>query len=197
MGGLLTSRLSPIGKEFFVSQSAVSIRYTSALIDAAQDSGVLHRVEADARAVLDLLRDSEDLREFVADPVMQSEQKHAILNNLLAGKIQDVTLRFLLVLCNNRRERILPELLSDFLSVLEDRRGEATAQLTVAAPLSSDQEARLVAKLSTYSGKRVKLETTVDKHVKAGFAVRLGDRVFDGTLTTQLNRLRQRLAKIR
>ena len=77
-----------------MSQSAVSIRYTSALIDAAQESGVLDRVEADVQALLDLLHASEDLREFVADPMMRSEQKRAVLNNLLAGKIEDITLRF-------------------------------------------------------------------------------------------------------
>lgn len=177
-----------------MSQSAVSIRYTRALIDAAQDRGVLAQVEADVQALLDLLRASEDLRAFVADPMMQAEQKRAVLSELLAGKIGDITLRFLLLLCDKRRERMLPELLADFLSALEDRRGQATAQLAVAAPLSSEQEARLVAKLSAYSGKQVKLETTVDERLKAGFVVRLGDRVFDGTLATQLNRLRQRLA---
>lgn len=177
-----------------MSQSAVSIRYTSALIDAAQDRGVLDRVEADVQALLDLLHASEDLRAFVADPMMQAEQKRAVLNELLAGKIGDITLRFLLLLCDKRRERMLPELLADFLSALEDRRGQATAQLAVAAPLSSEQEARLIAKLSAYSGKQVKLETTVDERLKAGFVVRLGDHVFDGTLATQLNRLRQRLA---
>lgn len=176
-----------------MSQSAVSIRYTSALIDAAQESGVLDRVEADVQALSDLLRASEDLRGFVADPMVQSAQKRAVLNNLLAGKIEDITLRFLLLLCDNRRERVLPELLSDFLSVLEDQRGQATAQVTVAAPLSTEQETQLIAKLSTYSGKQVRLETTIDEQLKAGFVVRLGDRVFDGTLATQLNRLRQRL----
>ncbi|MCE2435281.1 MAG: F0F1 ATP synthase subunit delta, partial [Candidatus Latescibacteria bacterium] len=72
-----------------MSQSAVSIRYTSALIDAAQESGVLDRVEADVQALLALLHASEDLRGFVADPMMGSEQKRAVLNKLLAGKIED------------------------------------------------------------------------------------------------------------
>ena len=184
----------PRVREFVVSPSAVSIRYTRALIDAARDSDALDLVEADVQALLDLLRASEDLREFVADPMIQSDRKRAVLNELLAGKIQGITLRFLLLLCDKGRERMLPELLADFLSALEDRRGRATAQLAVAAPLSSEQEARLIAKLSTHSGKQVKLETTVDRRLKAGFVVRLGDRVFDGTLATQLDRLRQRLA---
>ena len=177
-----------------MSQSAVSIRYTEALIDAAEDVGVLDQVADDVQALLDLVRASEDLRAFIADPMMQAEQKRTVLNNLLAGKVQDVTLRFLLLLCDNHRERILPELLADFITTLEDRRGVAIAQVTVASSLSSDQETQLVAKLSAYSGKQVRLETTVDESLKAGFIARIGDQVFDGTLATQLNRLRHRLA---
>jgi len=55
------------------------------------------------------------------------------------------------------------------------------------------QEKQLADKLSVYSGKQVRLETTVDAGLKAGFIARLGDQVFDGTLATQLNRLRQQL----
>jgi len=177
-----------------VSQSAVSVRYTEALIEAAEEVGALEQVEDDFQALLELVRASGDLRAFVADPMMRSEQKRTVLNNLLSGKVQDVTLRFLLLLCDNHRERILPELLADFLTVLEDRRGVATAQVTVASPLSSEQETQLVAKLSAHSGKKVRLETTVDESLKAGFIARIGDQVFDGTLATQLNRLRHRLA---
>ncbi len=177
-----------------MSQSAVSVRYTDALVEAAQERGVLDDFESDVQALLNLLRDSRDLSDFVADPMILSEQKRTVLNNLLSGKIQDVTLRFLLLLCDNHRERYLAELLADFLVVLEDRRGIATAQVRVASPLSSEQETQLVTKLMAHSGKQVRLETTVDESLKAGFIARIGDQVFDGTLATQLNRLRHRLA---
>ena len=176
-----------------MSQSAVSVRYTEALADAGQERGVLDDVESDVQALLNLLRESRDLADFVADPMIRSEQKRTVLNNLLSGKVQDVTLEFLLLLCDNHRERHTDELLADFLTVLEDRRGMATAQVTVAAPLSSEQETQLVAKLSAHSGKQVRLEMTVDERLKAGFIARIGDQVFDGTLATQLNRLRHRL----
>ena len=58
---------------------------------------------------------------------------------------------------------------------------------------SSEQEKQLSDKLSVYSGKQVRLETTIDAGLKAGFIARLGDQVFDGTLAMQLNRLRQQL----
>ena len=103
-------------------------------------------------------------------------------------------MNFLLLLCDNHRERILEELLADFLTAIEAHSGIVTAYVTVAHVLSSDQEKNLIEKLSIYSGKQVRLETTIDEGLKAGFIARLGDQVFDGTLATQLNRLRHRLA---
>lgn len=177
-----------------MSQSTVSVRYIEALIDAAQERQVLDRVADDVQALLGLFRESEELSAFVADPMMRSERKRTVLDSLLSGKVQDITLNFILLLCDNHREHILKELLADFLSVLDERRGILTAYVTVASALSSEQETQLANKLSGYSGKQVRLETTIDAGLKAGFIARLGDQVFDGTLATQLNRLRQRLA---
>jgi len=176
-----------------VSQSTVSVRYIEALIDAAQERQVLDRVADDVQALLGLFRESQELATFVADPMMRSERKRTVLNSLLSGKIQEVTLNFVLLLCDKHREHVIEELLADFLSVLEERRGILTAYVQVASALSSEQEKQLADKLSVYSGKQVRLETTVDAGLKAGFIARLGDQVFDGTLATQLNRLRQQL----
>jgi len=177
-----------------VSQSAVAARYIEALIDAAEERGALDKVTDDVQALSNLLSESKELSTFVADPMMLSERKRTVLNGLLAGKVHEVTLNFLLLLCDKHRVRMLEELLANFLTVLEERRGVVTAYVTVAESLSSEQEKQLGDKLSAYSGKEVRLETTIDKSLKAGFIARLGDQVFDGTLATQLNRLKQRLA---
>ena len=176
-----------------MSPSTVSVRYTEALIDAAQERQVLDNVVDDVQALLDLFRESEALSTFIADPMMRSDRKRTVLNSLLSGKIQDISLNFILLLCDNHREHIFKELLADFLSIQEERRGILTAYVTIASALSSEQEEQLANKLSAYSGKQVRLETTLDEGLKAGFIARLGDQVFDGTLATQLNRLRKRL----
>lgn len=176
-----------------MSQSVVSVRYADALLDAAEERGVLNDVVGDVQAVLDLLRQSKDLAAFVADPMMQSGRKRTVLNSLLSGKVQGVTLNFLLLLCDNHRERLLKDILANVLVEYDARQGVVTAQVTVAEALTSEQETRLIDKLSAYSGKKVRLETTVDSGLRAGFIARLGDQVFDGTLATQLKRLKQRL----
>jgi F-type H+-transporting ATPase subunit delta len=176
-----------------VSQSAVAVRYAEALIEAAQEKNALDAVSSDVEGLLNLLRESEDLAQFVADPMMRSDQKQRILSNLFKGKVNDLTCNFLVVLCQNRRERLLKEILAGFITVLDDRQGIAKAQVTSATPLTSEQEEKLAARLSAFSGKKVNLETTIDASLKAGFVARLGDQVFDSTLATQLKRMQRQL----
>jgi F-type H+-transporting ATPase subunit delta len=169
------------------------MRYAESLIEAAQEKGVLDAVASDVAGLLNLLQESKDLRDFVTDPMRRSSQKQQILNSLFEGRMGALTLNFLTVLCDNRRERMLQEILAAFTTVQDQRQGIVRAQVTSAKPLSSEQKDRLTAKLAAFSGKKVLLETTINESLKAGFVARLGDQVFDSTLSTQLKRLQRQL----
>lgn len=176
-----------------MSQSAVCTRYVEALIEAAETRRVLDRVAADVEGLLSLFRASKDLRDFASDAMFRPDQKKQVLHNLFSGQLDEVTLNFLMVLCDNRRERLLVEMLSAFQAVMDVRRGIATAQVISAQPLTSEQRERLIARLSALSGKQVRLEVSEDAGLKAGFIARMGDLVLDGTMTTQLRRLQRHL----
>jgi len=176
-----------------LSQTAVSQRYSEALFGAAEERDMLDQVEEEAGAILDLMQESTELSDFLANPMIPSAQKQVFIRTLLTGKVSDVMLNFLLVVCSRQRERVLKEILEGFQTFMEAQRGIVTAQVRSAIALSSEQQTQLSARLSAYAGKQVRLETEVDEGLKAGFIARLGDQVFDGTLEMQLNRLRQRL----
>ena len=176
-----------------MSQTLVSKRYIDALVGAAEERDVLNQVEEEAQAILELIQESSDLQDFFKNPMIPSDQKQTFVQSLLTGKVSDVMLNFLVVICARQRERFLKEILEDFLRFLEDRRGVTTAQVRSASRLSSEQEGVLAHRLSAFSGKQVKLETQVDDSITAGFVATLGDQVFDGTLETQLHRLRRKL----
>jgi F-type H+-transporting ATPase subunit delta len=163
-------------------------------MEAAEERGVLDGVQEDAQALHRLIRESEDLQGFLADPLIHPEQKQAAFRALFSGKVTDLTLSFLLLLGEKRRERLLESILEGFLDLLDERRGIATAQVRSASVLTSEQEERLAQRLSAFSGKQVRLEVEVDDGLRAGFVARMGDQVFDGTVEAQLNRLRRRLA---
>lgn len=176
-----------------MSRIGVSTRYTQALVSAAEERGELDPVRQDVQGLLELVRESEELRAFVADPLVHSEQKSSVFRALLSGKVHDLTLDFLVLLCEKRRERILEGILEDFLEFMDERQGVATARVRSACVLTDEQQERLAKRLSEHSGKQVRLEVEVDEGLRAGVVARLGDTVYDGTLDAQLNRLRHRL----
>ena len=177
-----------------MNETPVSLRYANALIGAAEDKDILDQVRDDISGILDLIQESKDLCDFLADPLIHPAQKVAAFKTLFSGKVDDLTLGFLVLLCEKRREKTLEGISRGFLALLDERRGVVTAEVRSAQRLSEEQQARLSERLSAYSGKEVRLEIEVDEGLKAGFVARLGDQVFDGSLDSQLSRLRQGLA---
>ena len=88
-----------------MNRSGVSQRYIEALAGAAEERGVLDEIQADVEGLSDLLASSEDLTSYVADPLILPEQKRKAFTGLFQGKVQDLTLNFLLLLCEKRREK--------------------------------------------------------------------------------------------
>ena len=176
-----------------MNETPVAMRYARALIQAAEERDALERVREDLEGLRDLIRESEDLRAFLGDPLIYPEQKRTAVRRLFSGRIGDLTLNFLLLLCDKRRERGLDGIIRAFLALLDDRRGLITAHVRSARELSQEQRTRLAQRLSAWSGKQVRLDVEVDEGLRAGFVTRMGDHVFDATLEAQLNRMRQRL----
>jgi F-type H+-transporting ATPase subunit delta len=176
-----------------LSNIAVTNRYAKALLDAAEVRDALDRVADDGRGLQALIRGSEELRGYLADPLIHPAKKASVLQSIFQGKVHEVTLSFLRVLCEKRRERSLADILGRFLEVLDERRGMVTARVRSSSGLSEEQQQRLAERLSGHSGKQVRLEVEVDEGLKAGFVARLGDTVYDGSLEAQLARLRRTL----
>ena len=86
-------------------------------------------------------------------------------------------------------------ILQAFLELVDLKAGRVVAQVISAVPLSDAQQADLVQQLSDYSGAEVRLELSEDSTIKGGIIVRLGDTVFDGSVATQLQRLKSLLAR--
>ena len=82
-----------------------------------------------------------------------------------------------------------------FSGIVDEAAGRLVAKVTTAVPITPEQEERLSGQLSAYSGKQVRLETTTDAQIQGGFIVQLDDTVFDASVASQLQRLKQQLAK--
>lgn len=168
-------------------------RYAATLLDAAEETGVLDGVRRDVEGVLETVTESNDLVEFLDNPLYSAEIQHKALVAIFDGKVQGLTLNFLSLMAQRRRASLLLQVLSAFLELVEEGEGVVSAEVVSAVALTDDQQERLRGRLSTYTGKKVRLESQVDPSLRGGVVAKVGDTVFDGSLNTHLERLRRHL----
>ncbi len=179
------------------SVSGVAERYASALFDLAKDELRLISVESDLNKVRDLLNESADLRRMVASPVFSAEeQERAIAAVLERAGIGGLVGNFVRLVARNRRLFALPGILTAFQSLMARDRGEATAQVTSAQPLTEDQKNELKTVIRDRLGKTVTIEAKVDPAILGGLIVKVGSRMIDTSLRTKLMTMKTHLKEV-
>ena len=176
-------------------ETRIAKPYAQALYSAATEQDILDQIVADVNQILQLIQDSEDFDQFLTNPILSPQFKSEMFQQLLSETVHPLTLNFLLLLALKQRERSLVAILQMFLEIVDLQAGRVVAQVTSAVPLTDAQKTTLSQQLSDYSGAEVRLELNEDTAIQGGVIVRLGDTVFDGSIISQLQRMRTLLAR--
>ncbi len=176
-------------------ETRIAKPYAQALYSAATEQDILDQIITDVNQILQLTQDSEDFDQFLTNPILSPQFKSEMFQQLLSETVHPLTLNFLLLLALKQRERSLVAILQMFLEIVDVQAGRVVAQVTSAVPLTDAQKATLSQQLSDYSGAEVRLELNEDTAIQGGVIVRLGDTVFDGSIISQLQRMRTLLAR--
>ena len=171
--------------------SGVAGRYASALFDLADSARALDQVAQDLTSFRNLVGESADLARLIGSPIIGREiQGKALLAVLDAAGIQGLTRNFVGTVAANGRARELPAMASAFLAELARRRGETTAIVTSAVPLSAAQMQQLTDKLrGILGGAKVSIDAQVNPDILGGLVVKVGSRLFDSSIRSKLQRL--------
>ena len=173
------------------SVSGVSGRYATALFELARDEKSIDAVKADLDRFATMLADSAELRRLVRSPVFSAgEQTRALAAVLEKAGISGISANFLRVLTVNRRLFAVSEVIRAFRALVAKFKGEATADVTVAEPLSDKNLDALKTALKSVTGKDVALDVNVDPSIIGGLVVKLGSRMVDSSLRTKLNSIK-------
>jgi F-type H+-transporting ATPase subunit delta len=190
----LPARQRGLGEAFDVSTSAtsgVAGRYASALFELADNAKSLDQVAQDLTAFRTMANESPELSRLLASPVIgRDAQSKALLAILDAAGIKGLTRSFIGTVAANGRARELIAMATAFLAELASRRGETTASVTSAVPLSPQQLEQLGASLrSVLGGAKVSIDARVEPEILGGLVVKVGSRLFDSSIRSKLQRL--------
>lgn len=179
------------------SISGIAERYAASLFDLALEARTLDAVEKELARFDDLLRGSDDLMRLVRSPVFSADDQlkaiDAILKKAGIGGLGGNLIR---VMTRNRRLFVAPAVLGAFRKLLATHRGEETAEVTVAHPLTAAQTAELSKTLNGVIGKDVSIHATVDPSILGGMIVKIGSRQIDTSLRTKLSSLKLALKEV-
>ena len=169
-------------------------RYAVTLLEAADETGATAAVQRDVERLLETVRQSGELAEFLANPLADGQAQANALRELFSGKVEVLTLNFLRLMAVRGRASVIDAALGNFLDQVAEREGIISAEVRSAVALSEEQCQRLRERLEHRSGRTVRLDVQVDASLRGGAIVRVGDTVFDGSVNTYLERLQARLA---
>jgi F-type H+-transporting ATPase subunit delta len=177
-----------------VIDTTLAKRYAKALVEIGQERNALDKYGDSLTALCDLMETSKDFREILINPVFTVEDKKAISGRVISKMEADpMVSNFVNLLIDRKRIDQLPGIAAAFGEMLDEIRGITRAEVVSAVPLAEDELGRVTGALSEISGKQAHVTTTVDPRLIGGLYAKVGDMVFDGTIRTQLNQLKESL----
>jgi F-type H+-transporting ATPase subunit delta len=171
-------------------QASLAGRYATALFDLAREAKSIDAVESSLAKVRAALDESDDFRGLVNSPIVaRGDAAKAIAATAESMKLDGTTRNFLGVLAQNRRLSQLPQIIRAYRSLAANHRGETTAEVASAHPLTDDQVVELKKQLRARVGRDVNVDLSVDPSLLGGLVVRLGSQMIDSSIKTRLNTL--------
>jgi F-type H+-transporting ATPase subunit delta len=170
--------------------SGLAGRYATALYELADEAKQLDAVAADLARLKTMLEESAELQRLVSSPLISREQQAKAMDALVTqAGIGELTRRFVGTVAGNRRLFALRSIITAFNQMLADRRGELTAEVTSAKPLSTQQVEAVNSALRAAVGRKVTMDLKVDPRLLGGLKVKVGSRLIDASLASKLQRL--------
>lgn len=167
---------------------AVARRYADALFEVAQEHGWLDELEKDLDTCAALFGEHEQLQMLFSHPRFSSSDKKQVLAAVLGEAVKKQTMNLLKLLIDRDRFDLLDEIREEYVRFANEARGIEDAVVTTAAPLDEKEIQTLAQELGEKLEKKLRLQTKVNPELIGGLHVKIGTRVYDGSIRGKLSR---------
>jgi F-type H+-transporting ATPase subunit delta len=176
-----------------VRGSTVARNYAEALFELGERHAAHDSFAQSVATLAELLESDRRIRQFLEIPKIEASAKKQAVREALTGKVAPLFLNFVLVVIDNRRQRLLREIGHEYRALLDEKLGRLHVQVTLAHPADAATEQRIAAELGRILGRAAIPHIVVDPSILGGIVVRYGDQVMDGSVKRRLQSLRNRL----
>ena len=169
-------------------------RYAEAALEIGRSDGTLDAWERDLQRLSTALGD-EQLRALAEHPAVPYVEKERVIRRVV-GDVSPEALSLLLLMIRRGRPRAIPRMVEHFATLLRRERGVSLAEVRTALELDDQQRTAVLDRLHELTGDEIEINEVVDESLIGGITVRIGDRLYDASVRSRLERLRARLTAV-
>jgi F-type H+-transporting ATPase subunit delta len=180
-----------------VTNKTAAVRYARALLDVAvKEKADLELIENELSQFADLFKQYPLLEKVLLNPAVPVPRKRAAVADILAqAKFTRIVTKLITLLADRDRLVLATDLLAAYRDRLLDHRGVVRAEVTTATALDAGRTQAIQNGLAALTGRKVLLVTKIDPSIIGGLIARVGSTVYDGSVTRQLEKMKDRLAE--
>jgi F-type H+-transporting ATPase subunit delta len=167
-------------------------RYAKAILQLAEEEKKIDQLTSDFNLLDGSIKKSRDLRLLLDSPIINRQKKKKALSAIFEKKVDNLTLKFLLLLTDKNREALLPSIISQYNRLLDEKNNVVDAVVITVIPFTDSQAQEIKKKLERITKKTVRLSFKIDQKLMGGFKVRIEDTIFDGSILQQFKLIKDR-----
>lgn len=178
--------------------SNISKRYARAFFEIAEEEKKLEQYYGELRQFSSIIAGNKDLGGFLANPIFEQDSKKKVLEQII-GKLSlsPMTINFLKLLIDKKRIDVLSDIEIGYRQLMDESLQKLRVSVKSAFPLSSDMQNYIMSNLEKMTGKKVEVTVESDKGLLGGIVIGVGDTLYDGSIKSQLNNMRNLLGEAR
>lgn len=178
-----------------MKQARASIRYAKALLQLSIEQNNLEHSFNDMRLLSKICSQNRDLSLLLKSPIVKTDQKNKIFNEIFSTKMQQLSLDFVKIIIKKKRESLLPAIAKIFIDLYKTEKNIVTAAVTTATPISPLLKEKIISYIKTRNNNKVELIEVVDNNLIGGAIIRIGDKELDISIASDISELRQSFNK--
>ncbi len=172
-------------------ETKVAKRYAKSLIDLANEKGVLDAVNNDMKLFSSTCAGNHDLALLLSNPIINGDKKLKILQQIFGQKMNSLTMTFFDIAIKKGREKYLIQIAKDFIDQYKLLKKIITAEIISAVGLDDNLRKKIYDMVRKGSNSEVELIEKVDNKLIGGFVLRVGDRQYDASISSEIRKLAQ------
>lgn len=178
-----------------MNEQRVSSRYAEALFDIAKENKSSEKVLEDLNFIEHTLNESKELSSIIFSPIIPEDKKIEISKEIFSDSITKITLKFLVLLTQKGRENLIFDIKTEFIKLYNIEFNIQPVEIITAYEIDTHSSENISANLHKLIGKTISPVYKIDKSLKGGIKIRINDIIYDYSIQSQLNQLKNKLVK--